>query len=57
MAQLRVSEGEDAEVLNVDDLISFGWKTDSDEMGLEAAISFPTFAKASVGISPGLRAR
>lgn len=49
MSQLRISEGEDAEPIEkgVDDLTSFGWKTDSDEMGVEAAFSFPTFAKAS----------
>ncbi|KAK3371648.1 transcriptional coactivator/pterin dehydratase [Lasiosphaeria ovina] len=49
LPQLRVSEGENAEVLEKDmgDLVSLGWKADSDNMGLEASFTFPNFGKAA----------
>lgn len=49
-AQLCVSEGEDAEVLEreVGDLTSLGWKVDDGQMGLEASFTFPNFSKAAV---------
>ena len=49
-SMIKVSVGEDSDTfgMQIAPLLASGWQLDTDGMGLEARLQFPTFIKAAV---------